>query len=174
MIGDPQAPSQLVYEGAFAFQPPYYTLAPGGPPYASVDAGQGSLQAGTMPGQSGIAAGRFGWANPADGIVLNTRVTAQDQLGVVISRRVNWESAYWSKGSRWLRTGYNITMMGNGAFWLRFPAGAFRGDVVYADLTDGHAISGGTPDNAELTKFFVTSGCIPGGLAQVSSFARFT
>jgi hypothetical protein len=160
------------FEGAFAYGPPYYWEPPGGAPYPSVLADAIGLTAGTMPGQSGIAAGRFGWANPSTGIVLNLRTTSLDQLGVVIPRRVNWEAAYWSQGSRWLRAGYGVTVISRGAFWMRFPAGAFRGDPVYASLTDGTAVSGGT--TGELTKFFVTFGCDPGGLAQVSTYTGFT
>jgi hypothetical protein len=166
--------TQGPYEGSFAYPTPHYWEPPGGPPYPSVLAGEGQLQAGTMPGQSGIAAGRFGWANPDTGIVLNTRSTAQDQLGVVIPRRVNWEAAYFSQGSRWLRAGYGVTVISAGAFWLRFPGGAFRGDPVYASLTDGTAVSGAGTSGTELTKFFVTYGCDPGSLAQVSSYAGFT
>lgn len=165
--------SSSPFEGSFAFGPPFYWEPPGAAPYPSIMGGAMGLAAGTMPGQSGIAAGRFGWANPATDIVLNARTTAQDQLGVVIPRRVNWEAAYWSQGSRWLRTGFGVTVISRGAFWLRFPAGAFRGDPVYASLIDGSAVSGtGTPDT-ELTKFFVTFGCDPGSLAQVSSYAGF-
>jgi len=158
------------HEGAFAYGTPHYWEV-GGPPYPSIDA---MLQAGTMPGQSGIAAGRFGWANPSTGIVVNTRVTAHDQIGVVIPRRVNWEAAYVSCGTRYIRTGYGVTVHTAGAFWLRFPAGAFRGDPVYANLIDGTAVSNVGTANTELTKFFVTRGCNPGDLAQVSSFAGFT
>jgi hypothetical protein len=169
-------PSQVnpgpIFEGAFAYLPPYYYEPGGGPPYPSVDAGEGALVAGVQPGQSGIAAGRFGWANPASGVVLNSRTTAQDQIGIVIPRRANWESCYLNAGSRWLRKGYQMTLISAGAFWLRFPGGAFRGDPVYADLVDGHAVSG-IVSGAELTKFFVTCGCNPGALAQVSTWAKF-
>lgn len=161
-----------LFEGAFAYTPPFYYEPGGGPPYPTVDAGEGALVAGVQPGQSGIAAGRFGWANPANGVVLNSRTTAQDQIGIVLPRRVNWESCYWSLGSRWLRSGYQCTVMSAGAFWLKFPGGAFRGDPVYADLVDGHAVSGSI-GGAELTKFFVTFGCEPGGLGQVSTWAKF-
>lgn len=162
------------WEGAFAYEPPFYWQPPGGPPYPSILATEDALTAGVMPGQLGIAAGRFGWANPANGIALNARTTAQDQLGVVIPRRVNWEAAYWSRGSRWLRAGFGVTLISRGAFWLKFPAGAFRGDPVYASLVDGTAVSGAGTDDTELTKYFVTFGCTPGGLAQVSSYANFT
>lgn len=165
--------SSAPYEGAFAYGPPFYWEPPGGPPYPSVLGGADALTAGQMPGQSGIAAGRFGWANPANGIVLNTRATAQDALGVVIPRRVNWEAAYFSMGSRWLRAGFGVTVISRGAFWLRFPAGAFRGDPVYASTVDGSAVSGVGTANTELTKFFVTCGCDPGGLAQISSYTGF-
>lgn len=165
--------SSAPYEGAFSYGPPFYWEPPGGPPYPSIMAGEFGLQAGAMPGQSGIAAGRFGWANPANDVVLNTRATAQDALGVVVPRRVNWEAAYWSEGSRWLRAGFGVTVISRGAFWMRFPAGAFRGDPVYANLTDGTAVSGAGTIGTELTKFFVTFGCDPGGLAQVSSYSGF-
>lgn len=175
----PLLPSQVnrgpLYEGAFAYDPPVYTDPGGGPPYPSVDAGELSPRAGRMPGQSGIAAGRFGWFNPADGIVLNTRTTAGDSIGVTIPRGVNWESCYWSQGSRWLRAGYQMSLITRGAFWLKFPGGAFRGDPVYASLVDGTAVSGNNVTlSVELTKFFVTRGCTPGSLAQISTWANFT
>lgn len=163
-----------IYEGSFAYRPPFYYEPPGGPPYPSVLANEDALRAGVMPAQSGIAAGRFGWANPANGIVLNTRTTALDALGVVIPIRVNWEAAYWSCGSRWLRSGYGVTLISRGAFWLKFPAGAFRGDPVYANILDGTAVSGAGTANTEQTKYSVTFGCDPGGLAQVSSYANFS
>lgn len=166
---NPSAP----FEGAFAYQPPYYFEPPGGPPYTSILADEIALTAGEMPGQSGIAAGRFGWANPSSGIVLNTRTTAQDQLGIVLPRRVNWEAAYWSGGSRWLRKGFGLTVISRGAFWVRFPAGAFRGDPVYASTADGSAVSGAGTSDTELTKFVVTGGCDPGALGQISSFSGF-
>lgn len=125
-----------------------------------------------MPGQSGIAAGRFGWVNLLTGIVLNSPSSDADPVGVVIPRRVNWEAAYWSEGSRWLRAGFGVTVISRGAFWLKFPAGAFRGDPVYANTTDGTAISGASDDGVQ-TKFFVTFGCDPGSLAQVSTFTGF-
>jgi hypothetical protein len=161
-----------IYEGSFAYSPPYYYKPAGGPPYPSALACEGALVAGAQPGQAGIAAGRFGWADPATGIVLNSRTTAEDQIGVVIPRRANWESCYVANGSRWLRSGYPVTVITAGAFWLRFLGGAFRGDPVYADTVDGHAVSGSAA-GAELTKFFVTAGCSPGGLAQVSTWAHF-
>lgn len=162
-----------IFEGAFAYTPPYYVQPAGGPPYPSILAGEGALVAGAMAGQTGVAAGRFGWANPATGIVLNARTTAQDQLGVVIPRSVNWEAAYWAKGSRWLRKGYQLTVISRGAFWLRFAGGAFRGDQVFANQVDGTAVSGDT-GGLEATKFYVTHGCQPMGLAQVSTWANFT
>lgn len=161
------------YEGAFAYRTPHYWEPPGGPPYTSILADAIALTAGIMPGQSGIAAGRFGWANPATGIVLNTRTTSQDQPGIVIPRRVNWEAAYWSCGSRWLRAGYGVTVHSRGAFWVKFPGGAFRGDPVYASLVDGTAVSGAGTPNTETTKFFVTGGCDPGALGQISTYSGF-
>jgi hypothetical protein len=160
-----------IYEGAFAFLPPYYYEPGGGPPYPSGSGGEDALVAGVAPGQTGIAAGRFGWASSA-GVVLNARTSAQDYLGVVIPRRANWESAYVYRGTRYLRSGYPVTLITKGAFWLKFPGGAFYGDPVYADLVDGHAVSGMIA-GAELTPFFVTFGCNPGGLAQVSTWAKF-
>lgn len=161
-------------EGSFAYAPPWYTDPPGGPPYPTLDAGELSPVAGTLIGQSGIAAGRFGWFNPLTGIVNNQRSSAADQIGVTLPKRANWEACYFSQGSRWLRSGYQMEIMPVGAFWLRFAGGAFAGDQVYASLVDGSAISG---DNVtqpiELTKFFVTRGCSPNGLAQVSTWARF-
>jgi hypothetical protein len=161
------------FEGAFAYPTPYYYEPPGGAPYPSIMGDEGQLQAGTMPGQSGIAAGRFGWANLLTGIVLNMPSDGPDGLGIVIPRRVNWEAAYWSQGSRWLRAGYGVTVIARGAFWLKFPGGAFRGDPVYANTTDGTAISGAS-DAGVITKFIVTFGCDPGGLAQVSTFTGFS
>jgi hypothetical protein len=163
-----------LYEGAFAYEPPWYVNPEGGPPYPTLDIGELSPVAGAMPGQSGIGAGRFGWLNPANAIVLNTRTTVADFIGVTIPRGVNWESCYWSQGSRWLRAGYQMSIISRGAFWLKFPGGAFRGDPVYASLVDGTAVSGNNVTfSVELTKFFVTRGCTPGTLAQVSTWANF-
>lgn len=137
--------------------------------------------------------GRFGWGNPETGRVLNQPTSDGDQLGVVIPlqsvspnggvvggptsfggpiARGTWQT--WDRQARaWrLREGLITSIMPVGNFWLRFPGGANYGDVVYASVSDGSAISGAL-DGAVATSFRVCQNVAAGRLAIVSSAAKF-
>ncbi len=174
------------YEGAFASRvlgQSLETLAP----FACA---LGSLRAG--PG--GVLQGRFGFADPTTGLVLNSRTTNADVFGVVIPlqstnnangaviggparfggpfARSTWQT-YDRAARAWrMREGIVATLMPEGNFYLKFAGGANYGATVYASLTDGSAISGATA-GAVATAFKVVSPAGPGCLAVVSSTARF-
>lgn len=177
------------YEGAFASRVLGQNLETLGP-YASVLAGPGAFRAG--PG--GVLQGRFGWANPITGFILNVPSTPTDSLGVVIPlRSVNTANggviggpvAFGGPNAAWtwqtydrvarawrLREGIVASMMNSGNFWLRFDGGARYGDTVYASQMDGSAISGEI-DGAVGTPFKICSVAGAGHLAMVSSTAKF-
>lgn len=178
-----------VYEGAFA-SPVLSQNLETRAPFASAIAGSSSWRVG--PG--GVLQGRFGWANPTTGLVLNTPTTAQDSLGIVVplqsvnganggvvggpaalgGPQAQWTWQTWDRTARsWrLREGLVTTLMARGNFWLRFPNGADYGNPVYALLTDGSAVSGEI-EGAVLTPWFVCGDCGPGSLVMVSSTAFF-
>lgn len=136
--------------------------------------------------------------NPANGTVSNTRVTAEDALGIVIPlRSLNFANggvrggpsflagpqASWTwqffdptvlpMGGWRIRQGLMVTLHTAGNFYLRFAGGALYGQSVYASLVDGQPISG-PADNAELTPWKVCSISAPGNLAIVQTSAFFT
>lgn len=179
-----------MYEGAFASRvlgQNLETLAP----FRSLPAGPGAWRA----GQGGVLQGRFGWANPTTGQVLNTPTTPQDGLGVVIPLQsvngangavIGGPASYGGPQARWtwqtydrvykawrMRAGIVCTVMPAGNFWLRFAGGANYGDTVYA-LTDGSglAVSGAYAGAVE-TPWKVCSPTPPGRLAMVSTTAQF-
>ena len=168
----------LPAEGAFASLPlgrNREILAP----FASALAGAGSY---TAP-EGGTIMGRFGWADPATGLVNNTRTSPADQIGIVLPYRDRSGASVVGVGWTWsffdpvanayrVREGLSVTLMSRGNFWLRFAGGAYYGQPVYASLVDGSAISGDT-GGAELTPWIVCSNANPGCLAIVSSTAKF-
>lgn len=165
-----------VFEGAFASRATYQN---GQNRFPSAPAGAGAFVA--QPG--GTIQGRFGWGDPATGLVANTRVTSADQIGIVLPLQISNGSLVQGYGWSWqfwdplvcawrIRQGINLTLMAEGEFWLRFAGGAYTGESVYASLVDGSAISGQT-DDAELTRFKVCSNAGPGCLAMVSPYAFF-
>ena len=188
-----QASPVGLYDGAFASRPLHQNLELRAP-FASALAGAGAARSNTP----GTIQGRFGWFNPASGLVNNTRVSAADALGVVIPFRSlngpnggvvggpralagagnSWTWEFWDPtvtpaGGLRIRPGLVVTLHARGNFWLRFPGGALYGNSVYASLTDGSAISGPAA-GAELTPWVVCSIAAPGELAIVSSSAYFT
>lgn len=176
------------YEGAFASRvlgESLEVLAP----FASA---LGSMRA--APG--GLLQGRFGFADPASGLVYNSGLGLDSgaPFGVVIplqstnnanggviggparfggpSARQTWQT-YDRAAKAWrMRAGIVVTLMPEGAFFLKFAGGANYGDTVYASLTDGSAISGAA-SVAVATAFKVCQPAGPGCLAVVSSTARF-
>jgi hypothetical protein len=180
------------YEGAWA-NPPLAQNLEIRAPYQSVTAGPLAPRS-NVPG---TIQGRFGWLNSASGLVNNTRITADDGIGIVIPfRSLNGSNGGVVGGPRGLggsqaswtwefidysvqppvlrvRPGLVVTLHARGAFWLRFAGGALYGNTVYASLVDGSAISGPASD-AEATVFKVCSIASPGSLAIVSSAANFT
>lgn len=177
------------YEGAFASRvlgQNLETLAP----FASVLAGPLAFRAG--PG--GLLQGRFGFADPATGLVLNAPTVSNYLFGVVIplqstnnanggviggparfgGPQARWSWQTYDRAARaWrMREGIVATLMDAGNFFLKFAGGANYGDTVYASLTDGSAVSGAAV-GAVATAFKVCQPGAPGCLAVVSSTARF-
>ena len=165
-----------VFEGAFASLPRYFN---GQPRFPSGVA----LPGGFVAPVGGVLQGRFGWASNATHQVQNTRVSASDQLGLVLPMQVGYGAGVVGFGHSWvtydpvacalrIRQGIVVTLMTAGDFWLKFAGGAWTGMPVYASLVDGSAVAGQT-DNAELTPWKVVSNCQPGALAKVSNSAFF-
>jgi hypothetical protein len=129
----------------------------------------------------GTIAARFGWANPATGLVSNTRISAQDQIGIVLPNSSRGGVVGFGPSWRFfdpavqafrIRQGIGVTLIAAGPIWLRFAGGAIAGQPVYASLTDGSAISGAAA-NSELTRWVVASNAGPGALAVASTYAFF-
>lgn len=150
-----------VYEGASIFGP--YDSPP-----PTVVAGVGGL----VGGAAGTVMGRFGWADPTTGAVDNARTSAGQIPGLVIPHGGGWTRVYCSGGVWIARKGLPVTMAAGGKFWVRFPGGAYAGQPCYADLVDGHAISGYAV-GAEATVWTVCGNALPGNLAPISSQANF-
>lgn len=176
MIARYGALNTCVFEGAFVSPPQYMN---GEARVASALAGPGAYVA--QPG--GTIQARFGWGSAADGLVANTRRGAADQLGVVLPLRAQSGALVIGWGWSWqffdpvvqafrIREGLPVTLLAVGDVWLRFAGGAYAGQPVYASLVDGSAISGDTGGD-ELTPWFVCSNAAPGGLAKVSTYAKF-
>lgn len=181
MFGNQGASCGYPYDGAFVVSPLDRSNGPTWfNPVPSVLAGPGALVA--APG--GVIQGRFGWANPATGLVSNTRVTAQDQIGIVKPYRsasgadvvgVGWTWQFYDPAvcAFRVRQGLNVNLFSAGPFWLRFAGGAYAGQMVYASLSDGSAASGPMA-GYELTRWVVSSNSNPGDLAIVSTTAKFS
>lgn len=142
---------------------------------SSVLAGPGALRAG-----GDLLQGRFGWADPVTGLVTNAQ-GAGTLLGLVLPkvrppvRRFSqqWTWAYTDAGGlTYIRSGIGVTLVSNGNYCVRFPAGAVVGEVVYADILDGHAVSG-EADGSFQTPWTVAVGCTPGCLGEISTSNYF-
>lgn len=158
-----------VFEGAFVSPNPQYSVG-GNPPYPSAPAGAHAFVAAT----GGLIQGRFGWGDPATGLAANAPAGAGPVLGVVVPQAGRWSRVFYDPtvNAYRIRQGLPVTLCTAGPFWLRFAAGANAGNPVYADTVDGHAVSGNTA-GAVLTPWFVCTNTEPGGLAIVSSTAKF-
>jgi hypothetical protein len=181
------------YEGAFASQPLAQNLELLAP-FRSATAGPGAPRSNSP----GTIQGRFGWLNSASGLVSNTRLAASDAIGVVIPFRslngsnggvvggprglagpqASWTWEFFDPtvtpcGGLRVRPGLVVTLHTRGNFYLRFAGGAIPGNVTYASLTDGSAVSGPAA-GCEPTPWKVTTLGQPGQLAIVSSTAFFT
>jgi hypothetical protein len=165
----------MMIEGGFVSSPRDRNNAPA--TFNSVPSVLGSWSA--PPG--GTIQGRFGWANPSTGLVSNTRVSAEDQIGIVLP--LSARGGVIGAGHTWqffdpavqafrIRQGLGVTLIASGPMWLRFAGGAYTGQPIYASLDDGHAISGSAA-NSELTPWKVASNAPGGGLAITSTNAYF-
>lgn len=114
-------------------------------------------------GVNGLRTGVFAWADPETGRADNSRTSDAQILGFVLAQRA----------TRFVPSGYQITLSSAGDFWALFAAGANAGDRVYASTVDGSVISGET-DDAELTPWFVASNAAPGQCAIISTWSRIT
>lgn len=140
-------------------------------PHPSVVAGAGQLVA--APG--GCAVGRFGWAD-TNGKVSNARTAPTQRLGIVIPPTdLTFQSVFWDEVTKTLRRreGLTVTMFARADVLVRFAGGAWPGSRVYANLMDGSAIAGYSPDG-ELTPWSVITPCPPGALAIISTWSTFT
>jgi hypothetical protein len=149
------------FEGAFIWTPET------SPPPAMV-AGPGGLVAGT----GGLIMGRFGFADVAAGTVANTRTDAGQRLGLVQPQGGGFTRIFRSAGLWYIRQGLSVTLFTGGNFWVRFAGGAYAGEPVYADQTDGHAISG-VSGGAEQTPWTVAANAGPGCLGMISTSNYF-
>lgn len=115
----------------------------------------------------GVEVGVFGWAD-SNGLVSNTKFSGEQRLGLVLPLM-----SFRPVPPMWgvVPPGYQITLATAGDFYVCFPNGADVGQPVYASLFDGTPISGETPD-AELTPWTVVVGCMPGGLAIISTWSK--
>ncbi len=181
MYGNQGAAYGYPYAGAFVSSPIDRSNGPTWfNPVPSVLAGSGALRA--APG--GAIQGNFGWANPATGLVSNSRVTAADQVGIVKPYRSSSGADVVGFGWTWqfydplvcafrVREGVTVNLIAAGHLWLRFAGGAYAGETVYASLSDGSAVSGPAA-NCESTPWIVSGNGDPGNLAIVSTTARFS
>lgn len=144
-------------EGAFASRNPATSLL----------AGAGQLVAGVP----GVIVGRFGWADFETNTVANARTNAEQRLGFVLPQWGTWEQYYCQEGQWLLRQGNAITLMSRGDFWVRFAAGAYADYPVYANPADGSAAMG-NPGGFEPTQWIISRGCVPDGLAVISTWGK--
>lgn len=123
--------------------------------------------------EDGLAVARFAWADLDTGLAANTRTAPAQQLGFVIPVQNYVYAVRIARGQRYIRPGVAVTLMKSADVWVRFAAGAYAGQQVYASLVDGAAISG-EADAAEPTPWFVVTDCQPGGLAIISTTSKVT
>lgn len=159
-------------EGAFA-QPNPNWQPQGFPPYPTATGGAQQFVAAS----GGLIQGRFGWADPSTGMAGNVPVAGAmiGVVGPVLGWRATWGRVFFdpSVNAVRIRQGLPVTLYVAGPFWLRFPNGAVAGQQVYADNVDGHAVSGNIGGAITLTPWTVSTGCAPGGLAIVSTSAKY-
>lgn len=134
-------------------------------PRSSVVAGGGFFQA----GEDGVVMCRFAWADPETGIVSNSRTSPAQLLGIVQPIPGYWRAMV--RDGRAIRPGNPVTLYATGDLYVRFPAGAVPGDVVYASTLDGAPISGEATD-AEPTPWFVVTAAAPEELALISTWSQ--
>lgn len=132
---------------------------------------------GLVGGVNGTALGRFGWAD-VGGMVYNRRTSAQDVLGFTLPQfgpYVDWRRVFFDDASQTyrVRQGLPVTMISRGNVWARFPSGAYAGQPVFANILDGSAISGYSPEG-ELTPWSVLTDCPPGQLAIITTWSTFS
>ena len=155
-----------IAEGAFAY-PQRPNMPNGGPMYPSAPVP-------TVAAPGGVIQGRFGFYDPTTQYVWNVPTGPEPLVGVVLPQAGTWQRLYFdcvAMGWR-VRAGYPVTLCTGGGFWLRFPDGAVAGQACYASAVDGTAVSG-QPSGNVVTPWTVCSNAAPGGLARVSSTAKF-
>ena len=128
----------------------------------------------TVAAPAGVLQGRFGFLDRATGYVWNVPTGTTPQVGIVAPSPGTWQRLYFDRTAMaWrVRAGYPVTLCVGGGFWLRFSGGAVAGQACYASAVDGSAVSG-QPSGNVATPWFVCSNADAGGLAQVSSTAKF-
>lgn len=118
----------------------------------------------------GLVMARFGFADPLTGLAANYRTYDRELLGFVQPVAGRWRLNM--RDCRAIRPGYEVTLFARGDFYVQFPSGAERGQIVYASVLDGTPISGEATD-AEPTPWEVAYGCNPGELAIIQPRSMF-
>jgi hypothetical protein len=143
--------------GAFASRNPRSVLLAGG----------GFFRA---AGPDGLVMARFAFADVETGLAANYRSLPRELVAFVQPVAGRWRLNM--RDLRVIRPGYEVTLFARGDFYVQFPAGASRGQIVYASVLDGTPISGEAAD-AEPTPWEVASDCNPGELAIISPRSMF-
>lgn len=136
-----------------------------------VAGGEAPLRAGA----GGVSIGRFGWAEP-DGRVLNSRVSAQGMLGLVVIQYGDWRKIFWDEEtSTWkVREGLPITMLTAApGVWVSFAGGVSAGDRVYADPMDGLPVAGYAA-GLEATRWVIGQPRGRGDLSLITTWNPYT
>jgi len=172
--------------------PPAYEGAPAScfNPYASLQAGAQALRA----GPDGVIVGRFGFSEPASGLVSNALTSSTQRLGLVLPQWGTFQKLYCQDGTWILREGLSVVLESVGDFWVRFMGGAYPGQPVFASTLDGSAATGilgpqwtadsnVTADSVtytadgggwQLTQWTCCSFAPPGGLGLISTWQTFS
>lgn len=128
-------------------------------------------EAGLRAGIGGVSIGRFGWAAP-DGSVLNSRSSAADTLGIVVTQAGDWRRVFWDEVTRsWkIRQGLNMTMLAGAAgMWVKLNGGGGWRQRIYADPVDGRLVAGYAL-GLEPSRWSVATPVGPGGLTLISTW----
>ena len=129
---------------AYGWNPPAVGVPVSGVYYNRASSVIAGGEVGLRAGVGGVAIGRFGWAEP-DGLVLNSRSSAQGLIGMVAIQYADWLRVFWDEAtSTWrIREGFPVTMLRAApGVWTQFPSGAPYNQPVYTDPLDGVPVAG--------------------------------
>ena len=130
-------------------------------PRSSIAAGEGAYVAGPL----GVIVGRFARANPANNLVTNADPGVPSRLGFVHrDGQRSLITAFLGQAVTSVLPGTEITLMGAGDYWGRFPVAPVVNQKVYASYLDGTlsaAPTGSPPAGASFTGVIaVTTGVL--------------